>query len=82
MLFRSVTRIVPVAYNGYTLDTDHPWVDSPLVDKYAKIYTKEMKFDDVRLQEDAEGDAEDDVIVCRSHYLRFARLYSVLQSEC
>ncbi len=59
-----VTRIVPVAYNGYTLDTDHPWVDSPLVDKYAKIYTKEMKFDDVRLQEDAEGDAEDDVIVC------------------
>ena len=53
-----VTRIVPISYNGYTLDTDRPWVDSPLIDKYAKIYTKEIKFENVRLKEEVEGDVD------------------------
>ena len=26
-----VTRIIPVAYNGHTLDGDSPWVDSPRI---------------------------------------------------
>lgn len=60
-----VTRIVPVSYNGYTLDGDAPWVDSPNIGKYAKIHTREMKFDDVKLREDAnEDDEENGVIVC------------------
>ncbi len=53
-----VTRIVPVSYNGYTLEGDSPWVDSPNIGKYAKVYTKEVKFDDVKLLEDASGDEE------------------------
>lgn len=53
-----VTRIVPVAYNGYTLDGTSPWVDSPNISKYAKMYTKEVKFDDVKLAEDASEDEE------------------------
>ena len=48
-----ITRIVPVAYNGYTLDGDMPWVDSVNTNKYAKLYTKEVKFEDVKLQETA-----------------------------
>lgn len=53
-----VTRIIPVAYNGYTLEGDSPWVDSPRINKYAKIYTKELSFDDVRMIEDASEDEE------------------------
>ncbi|GAA6410593.1 hypothetical protein K040078D81_47100 [Blautia hominis] len=53
-----VTRIIPVAYNGYTLEGDSPWVDSPRINKYAKIYTKELSFDDVKMLEDASEDEE------------------------
>lgn len=53
-----VTRIIPVAYNGYTLEGDSPWVDSPRINKYAKIYTKELSFDDVKMIEDASEDEE------------------------
>lgn len=51
-----VTRIVPVSYNGYTLDGSKPWVDSPLINNYPVIYTKEIKFEDVKLTEDAQED--------------------------
>lgn len=53
-----VTRIIPVAYNGHTLDGDSPWVDSPRINDYAKIYTKEIHFDDVKMIEDASEDEE------------------------
>lgn len=53
-----VTRIIPVAYNGYTLEGGSPWVDSPRINKYAKIYTKELSFDDVKMIEDASEDEE------------------------
>ena len=53
-----VTRIIPVAYNGHTLDGDSPWVDSPRINDYAKIYTKEIYFDDVKMIEDASEDEE------------------------
>lgn len=26
-----VTRIIPKAYNGYMIEGDAPWVDSPLI---------------------------------------------------
>lgn len=52
-----ITRIIPVAYKGYTLAGEKPWVDSPNVDRYAIVYTKEVKFEDVKLTEDAnEGE--------------------------
>lgn len=53
-----VTRIVPVSYNGYTLDGNAPWVDSPLINAYARIRTKEIKYEDVKMQEDATGEDE------------------------
>lgn len=53
-----ITRIIPVAYNGHMLTGDHPWVDSQYITKYPKIYTKEIKFDDVKLTEDASGTDE------------------------
>ena len=53
-----ITRIIPVAYNNYTLDGAQPWVDSPLIDNYPIIYTKVVKFEDIKLAEDA-GNEED-----------------------
>jgi phage minor structural protein len=69
-----VTRIIPVAYNGYMLDGDFPWVDSPNIEKYAKIYTREVKFDDVKIKEDA---SEDEV-----SYDTLADLRAELRKRC
>ncbi len=60
-----VTRIVPVAYNGRTLSTEY--VDSPLIEKYAKIYTNAIKFEDVKWHEDLmESEDTENLIVCYS----------------
>jgi len=53
-----VTRIIPVAYNGYTLDENTPWVDSPNIKKYQKVYTRTMEFSDIKLKEDSTEDNE------------------------
>lgn len=64
-LYSVVTRIVPVAYNGRTLSTEY--VDSPLIEKYAKIYTKAIKFEDVKWHEDLmESEDTEHLIVCYS----------------
>lgn len=62
-----VTRIVPVAYNGYTIGGNSGYVDSANIDKYAKVYTKEIRFEDVKMEEDAqEDDEENGTILCKS----------------
>lgn len=53
-----VTRIIPMAYNGYMLEGGNPWVDSPNIGKYELIYTKVIEFNDVKLQEDVSGEDE------------------------
>ena len=45
-----VTRIVPVAYDGYTLSGNTPWVDSSIKSSYPVLYTKEVKFSDLKLE--------------------------------
>lgn len=50
------TRIIPLAYNGYTLEGSTPWVDSPNINKYPKIYHRVVQFDDIKLTEDAQED--------------------------
>ncbi len=65
-----VTRIIPVAYNGYTLDGNTPWVDSPNIKKYQKVYTRTMEFSDIKLKEDStklkEDSTEDDENACNT----------------
>ena len=53
-----VTRIIPMAYNGYMLEGDKPWVDSPNIGKYELIYTKVIEYSDVKLQEDISDENE------------------------
>ena len=52
------TRIVPQAYNGYMLTGNEPWVDSPLINNYPVAYTRVVKFEDVKLTQDAQDDEE------------------------
>lgn len=53
-----ITRIIPMAYNGYMLEGDKPWVDSPNIGKYEIIYTKVIEYSDVKLQEDVSDENE------------------------
>ena len=52
-----VTRIIPVAYNGYVLEGAKPWVDSPKIGSYAEVKGAVINFDDIKLQQDcSEGE--------------------------
>ena len=52
-----VTRIIPVAYNGYTLQGSTPWVDSPKIGNYAEVKGAVIEFENIKLQEDcSEGE--------------------------
>lgn len=60
-----ITRIIPVAYNGYKMSGNTPWVDSGNINKYEKKYIRKLKFDTVKMREDAqEEDEENGIIVC------------------
>lgn len=73
-----VTRIIPVAYNGRTMSGNTPWVDSDNINKYAKKYIREVKFEDVKLAGDASDSEEEDVIICADQ----AALNAALTQKC
>lgn len=61
-----VTRIIPKAYNGYTLPNNET-VDSPLINNYPIVYTKVIEYTDVKLASDAsEDDQENGTIICQT----------------
>lgn len=53
-----ITRIIPVAFNGYTLDESKPYVDSPRIKDYPIIHTKVIRYEDLKLQKDCEEDEQ------------------------
>ena len=53
-----VTRIIPVSYNGYTLEGEEPWIDSPIIGSYANPRVAVIKFEDVKLLEDCQEGEE------------------------
>lgn len=75
-----MTRIVPVAYNGRMISGSTPWVDSSNINKYATVYIKEVKFEDVKLLSDLENadDAEENDIICKSQ----TELETALKNKC
>ncbi|MGL5512436.1 MAG: phage tail spike protein [Sporomusa sp.] len=66
------TRLVPVAFNGYMLDGDAPWVDSPLINEYSRIYYQEVKFEKIKLAADVTEDDDDAEIYDTIDELRVA----------
>lgn len=53
-----ITRIIPVSYNGHTLEGEEPWIDSPLIGSYANPRAAVIKFEDVKLLEDCQEGEE------------------------
>lgn len=53
-----ITRIIPVSYNGHTLEGGEPWIDSPLIGSYANPRAAVIKFEDVKLLEDCQEGEE------------------------
>ena len=75
-----VTRIIPIAYNGRGMSGKEPWVDSAEISKYATVYTKEMKFDNIKLKSDASGESEGDII-CKNQAELDARLTAACRKQ-
>lgn len=55
-----ITRIIPVGYNGITLNGSQPWVDSPNINKYAQVYERVITYEEIRVKEnDTEEEGYD-----------------------
>lgn len=69
-----ITRIKPKGYNGITIDG---FVDSPLINNYSGIYTKEVKYDDVKVKgenTDENDDAFDTLAEAQAELIKRAKL--------
>lgn len=74
-----VTRIVPKAYNGYMIEGDEPWVDSPEIEKYPTAHYGVITYDDVKMRADAtEDDETNGVTVCDTQ----EELEKALKEKC
>lgn len=72
-----VTRIYPKAFNGRKLTSG--FVDSPIIGNYETVRATTMKFENIKLREDVDGDAtEEDVIICETQ----AELDAELAKKC
>ncbi|MDY3058332.1 MAG: phage tail spike protein [Mediterraneibacter faecis] len=73
------TRIVPKSYNGYMIEGEEPWIDSPLIEKYPTVHYGVMTFEDVKMREDAsEDDEENGVTICDTQ----EELETALRKKC
>ena len=52
----TVTRIIPLGFDGIMLEGEKPWVDSPNINKYAKIKTKVVEMSDIKVNENADDE--------------------------
>ena len=57
-----VTRIIPVGFNGITLEGDTPWIDSSLINKYTRPKMRVIEFSDVKVKESLEDEEGFDTI--------------------
>jgi len=73
------TSEVPKAYNGYMIEGNEPWVDSPLLDKYPTIKYGVITFEDVKMKADAaEDDEENGIVICNTQ----EELNNALKEKC
>lgn len=74
-----ITRIVPKAYNGYMMQGDEPWVDSPVIEKYPTAHYRTIVFEDVKMRTDAsEDDEANGVTVCDTQ----EQMEAALRKKC
>jgi phage minor structural protein len=66
-----VTRIKPVGFDGITIDG---YVDSPLINNYARVYTKEVKYDDVKVINKNDNEGYSTLAQAQAELIRRAKL--------
>lgn len=72
-----VTRIYPIAYNGRMM-SGTGYIDSPLIGSYPVVKTRTMKFEDVKMREDAVEEDAEKGIICDTQ----DQLDAALQEKC
>lgn len=65
-----ITRIIPVGFNGITIP--ETYVESPLIDKYRKVKTDVVKFEDIKVKESPEDEEGYDTLEEAQEALREA----------
>lgn len=65
-----ITRIIPVGFNGITIP--ETYVESPLIDKYRKVKTDVVKFEDIKVKESLEDEEGYDTLEEAQEALREA----------
>lgn len=66
-----VTRIKPVGFDGIIIDG---YVDSPLINNYARVYTKEVKYDDVKVINENDNEGYSTLAQAQAELIRRAKL--------
>lgn len=77
-LANTITRIIPVGYNGRMLSGDSPWVDSEKINLYPKIMARVVKFDRYIYSGDLQGEPQEGDHV----YETVEALQTALASAC
>lgn len=75
-----VTRIYPTAYNGRKI-SNNGYVDSPNIGKYPTVFARTIKYENIKLAEDLEGDPQDGDIVCSSQQELDEKLIEACNAE-
>lgn len=70
----TVTRIIPIGFDGLRLTGKTPWVDSPNINKYPYIMEKEIKFDQVKVKEENSNDGFETIEEARAELIRLSTL--------
>ena len=58
-----ITRIVPIAYNGHMLEGETPWIDSPLIGAYPIMHVSLVRFENLKLAADVQGEPQSGDVV-------------------
>lgn len=70
----TITRIIPIGFDGLRLTGKTPWVDSPNIDKYPYIMEKEIKFDYVKVKEENSDEGFETIEEARAELIRLSKL--------
>lgn len=70
----TITRIIPIGFDGLRLTGKTPWVDSPNIDKYPYIMEKEIKFDQVKVKEENSDEGFETIEEARAELIRLSKL--------
>lgn len=66
-----VTRIKPVGFNGITIDG---YVDSPLINNYSSIKTREIKYEDIKVKTENDKEGFNTLAEAQEELIRRANL--------